>query len=290
MLTALGLCLPGRALSAGPDAATPPPLAPVAPVARSLDPSVVLDTVLGDPDRLEKALGVAFRDMLGDPVRLHVDLGSGTPAERLRGYFRRIRVTFQDGALDQLKVSRAVLEATDVHYDLRALLAGEAPLPRRVGATRLAVEIRQEAMNAVLDAKGNSIGVRNPALTFEDGALRFRGGIRLLFLNSQLEVRGALTVRQGHELHFRPDRLSVSRIPLPGAVVRGIARRFNPVADLSRAPWWEIFRPRLDEVELFPGSMRVRTDGFPEAPSGSGSTPEPVAGIRTATVVPFGAL
>lgn len=256
----------------------------------TLAPREVIETVLGDPARLEEALGIAFRAMLGNPARLEVDLGKGTPAERLRGYFRRIRVTFEAGALDQLKVARAVLEATDVHYDLHALLAGEAPLPRRVGETRLAVEIEQEAMNDVLESKRGTLGVRNPRLRFEEDALHFTGGIRLLFLNSQLDVRGALAVRNGHQVHFRPDRLKVSHIRLPGAVVRSIARRFNPVVDLSRAPWWETFRPRLDHVEVRPGRMVVRTDGFPGDPNQGDAPPAPVAEIGQDPVVPFGAL
>lgn len=270
-----------------PDAATPPPLAPEAPVREAgLDPRSVIDAVLGDRGRLEEALAIAFRSMLGNPQRLTVELGEGTPAEHLRGFFRRIRVTFEDGALDQLAVASAVLEADEVHYDLHALLAGEAPLPRRVGETRLAVQIRQDAVNAVLDAKRGSLGVRNPAVRLEDDALHFSGGIRLLFLNSQLDVRGTLDVRDGHQVHFRPDRLAVSSIRLPGAVVRGIARRFNPVVDLSRAPWWETFRPRLDEVEVSRGHMWVRSHGFPGSLGGA----EPVAGGDRGSVVPFGAL
>jgi hypothetical protein len=265
----------------------PPRLASASPGGARLDPSSVIEAVLGSPERLEGALEVAFGAMLGNPSRLAVELGRGTPAERLRGYFRRIRVSFENGALDQLKVSRAVLEATEVHYDLHALLAGEAPLPRRVGETRLAVQIEQEAMNAILDAKRASLGVRNPKVKLLDGALQFSGGIRLLFLNSQIQVRGALDVRNGHQVHFRPHRLEVSRIRLPGAVVRGIARRFNPVVDLARAPWWATFRPRLDVVEVRPGLMQVRSADFPDPPE-SRSPGRSVADSGVTTVVPFG--
>lgn len=265
-------------------------------------PAALFHLVMRQPERLEEALRTSFSRLLGEPSELELQVEQGTRVERLGGRFRRISVRFRDGALDTLRVRRAHLEARDVHFDLEKLLSGETFLPRSVGSTHLDLEIDEEALNEGILHSRRRLGVSDPRFSLEEGALRFRGGIRLVFFDNHIDLQGGLQVRNGSEIHFRPHRLHVSRVKVPGFLVRAISRRFNPIVRLSRAPFWDAFHVRLGEIRIAPDRLQVITEEPPapwvEAPPvvpliaqvenvSPGSRPREGAG---SSVVRFGAL
>lgn len=276
----------------------PPELAP------SMAPSELFALVLHEPVRLEEALRSSFSRLLGTPAELQVDLQWGRASRRLGGHFERILVHFRGGALDKLAIAEATLEARDVHYDLEALLTGATYVPRSVGSTRLDLTVTEEALNQAIGATRGRLGVRSPRFALSPGELRFTGSIQVLFFHNDLDLSGSLRVQGGSEIHFRPHRMRVSRVPVPGFVVRALTRRCNPVVDLGRAPFWKSFKAELGSIELGEGTLRVRTRPPPGVAAPEHETgPIPLAGplVAPATepgdegeeaddVVPFGAL
>lgn len=249
--------------------------------------------VLDHPERLEEALRVSFSRLLGNPSRLDLVVERGSRVEQLGGRFRRISVRFEDGALDTLRVSRAQLEAVDVHFDLEKLLSGEDFMPRSVGSTHLDLMIEESALNDTILASRRQLGVSDPYFEILEGEIRFRGGIRLVFFDNRIDLAGQLLVRNGSELHFRPSHLHVSRVRVPGFLVQAISRKFNPVVRLSRAPFWDAFRVHLGEISMEPGKMRVVTEVPPRAWEPSLPSPQPVVAqgeSKGTSVVPFEAL
>lgn len=255
----------GLALAGATVASAPPTLAsqvPAEPGGR-LTPLQIHALLEDDPARLKEALEQAFSSLLGNPRTLDLELEVGRRSELIGGRFRRISATFEGGALDKLQLRKARIEALDVSYDLVGLLSGETFMPRAVGDTRLDLEVSEQDINQAITATRRQLGVGNPRFHFHQDRLEFRGRIKLLFMKNNLRLAGALTVRDGSQIHFRPATVQVSGLPLPGMVVRSLSRRFNPVVDMARAPFWETFSPQLSEIGLHPGVLRIRTEALP---------------------------
>lgn len=212
---------------------------------------------------LERRIEASFRRLLGQPKHLRVELESASVVRRLGGSFDRIRVSFEDGMLDELKVAEATLLAEDVQFDLPSLFDGSEYRPRRVGSTRIDLRITEEDLNQIIQSKRSQVGVQNPEFSLEDGRIRFRGRIKLFFFQNQVDLAGGLKVRDGLELDFTPASVAVSQVRLPGFLVSSLSRRFNPILKLDRAEWVRDFALKLDRVDISPKSLRISSDPAP---------------------------
>lgn len=234
-----------------------------------LDSSRVFEMATRQPRELERNLAVAFGRLLGNPSRMDIEVEHGKLSERLGGRFERISVRLEDGWLDKLHLKEAHLEARDVSYDLRELLSGRTYIPRSVGSTRIDLTVDEESINEVVAATRGALRVDSPHFELRPGRIVFTGRIRFLFMRNPIRLVGSLDVRDGSRVDFHPARVQVSSIPLPGLLVDALSRRFNPVVDLGRTPFWKSFSASLGSIEIGDGTLRVRTDpapGEPEAP------------------------
>lgn len=223
----------------------------------------VFETMVRKPEVFRRRLEESFAKLLGSPRTLTLEYDAPRLSERLGGRFRRIAVAFEGGAIDLLRIKSARLEALDVGYDLEGLLAGRTFLPRSVGSTRIDLTVEEDALNAAAQTSKGRLGVEGPRFDLRQGEIVFSGRIKLLFMKNQLRLVGRLETAGGSQIHFRPSDVEVSRLSLPGFLVSALARRFNPVLDLSRAAFWKTFRAKLGALELTPGLLRLRTDPAP---------------------------
>jgi len=98
------------------------------------------------------------------------------------------------------------------------------------GRVDVLLQVTETDINELFKVKRDKLKVRNPHIDFRPGYIRFSGGIRVLFFNNQVRVAGVLRIKNGDEVHFRPRWMNLDFLPVPGFIMRTIAKRVNPMA------------------------------------------------------------
>jgi hypothetical protein len=146
----------------------------------------------------------------------------------LRGRLKQVHVTGSDVQLDpDLLVDDLTLDFDEVEVDMKAQTLhsiGSAAFGCRIGAANLDRYVRVRRP----DIGGLRIALKGSALVV-NAKPDVLGVIAV-----PVSVQGRLVPRGGAALDFEPDQAKVSVLPIPQVVLDYLARKLNPVVELSR--------------------------------------------------------
>lgn len=146
----------------------------------------------------------------------------------LRGRARSVHV---DGwnvrATDELTLDTVALDLTEVEADRKT---GQI---RRLESVAFTATLGEE--NLARYVQSRRLGIPDLRLRLGESGITVSGRPEVLGLAPlRVSVTGNLTPEgDGTRLAFTPDRARVAILPIPGAVLRYLADRLNPVLDLS---------------------------------------------------------
>jgi len=208
---------------------------------------------------LEARLHDHFADAFHQPSSLvvHVTPEPGRPVAS--GRFQSLDVGFENGFLDIIALRYVQIRFYEPAIDMQILETQGSVEFVQPPRTDMRLTIQEESLNRILEMKQGDLKMKEARLNLEDGQIHFTGRIKTLFLENKLKVKGNLMVTPTGELNFQPSALSVGVIPLPQAMIAGIARRANPLFDLGNLNKLLGIVVNLDSIDIEPGQIVIST-------------------------------
>lgn len=186
-----------------------------------------------DMSGLEARVRNALSSYLDNPSTCRVRFFRGSLGDRAAGRFDRIDVDLEGTVVKSLEVARARLVLHRPLLQLDMLYREGRLRFHDQGKVDFFLHVEEEALNRMLRVKATKLKLRGPTMDLCDGYVRFRGRMKVLFFNNNIRVRGRLTVHEGRKIYFTPHSMQLDFLPIPGFVLRAIAKKINPIADLS---------------------------------------------------------
>ena len=192
------------------------------------------ELVFERPERVTELVRDALSGLVETPDRLRLSLTPAPePARRLAGGFATMEVELDEATVKALRVESARFRIRDAVLDWEQLLRHRRLRLREAGSVDLAIAVREGDLRELFRVKAGKLHVRNPRIDLQQGRLRFTGGVRALFFDNKVDVAGVLSVRDGTKVDFHPRWMNLDLLPIPGFVLRTLARRINPIADFD---------------------------------------------------------
>ena len=202
LLTAL-LLLAAPLYGAGPSVA--PAVASTGPLDLTTAPKTEAELkkhiwhyAVRDPEGLYDKIRSALYKRLDNPDTCEISFFSPSVGDRVTGRFKRNKLRF-----------------------------------RHQGSVDFYLHVREDDLNHMLKEKSHKLKLSKPRMTLHRGWVDFAGSIKVLFFKNRVKVAGRLVVRGGDKVDFQPAWMNMGFMPVPGFVVRKIARRVNPIADFK---------------------------------------------------------
>jgi hypothetical protein len=146
----------------------------------------------------------------------------------LRGRLKQVHVTGRDVQLDpDLLVDELTLDFDEIEVDTKAQTL------RRVGSAAFGCRIGEARLDRYVRARRRD--VPSLSVTLKGGGLVVSAKPDVLgVIAVPVSVQGRLVPRGGGAIDFEPDRAKVSVLPIPQVVLDYLARKLNPVVELSQ--------------------------------------------------------
>lgn len=209
-------------------------------------------------EEIEQRIGAWLDRKLRYPDRLSVRCSRTGDGWR-SGHFERIAIEVVGGKLDIVPLAAGRLRLRNVDIDLARLFADGEVLIAGSAPAEAHLEVTAEGLNHVLSRKARRLRVETPCIELLDGQVHFSGRMRTLLIKNDVVTSGRFEIASGAKLNFFPSRLKVGYLPLPGAALGALARRFNPIVDLTRLKPLKGISFRLERVTVAPGRMILET-------------------------------
>lgn len=209
-------------------------------------------------EEIEQRLGAWLDRKLRNPEKIKVTCAHSGESWRA-GHFDEIAVRLEGGKLDMVPVSTGTMRMTNVTIDLPRLFSdGEVVITSKAVA-EAHLEVTQDGLNAVLEKKAKRLRVETPHIELADGQVQFTGRMKTLLIKNDVMTAGRFEISDGAKLNFFPTRLKVGYLPLPGAALSALARRFNPIVDLARLKPIRGITFQLERVTVVAGKLILET-------------------------------
>ena len=218
----------------------------IGPAARRICLIAVATTCLAGCGRaINRSAERRIRDLLPDLVgnarqyRVHVE---GADSETARGKLRSISVDGMD-----INLSNGLL-LDSLHLDMMQVQADlEHKQLKSVGSAHFTASIGEPALDEFLAGESpEGETLRNLRITIREGTVTIRGERVVLGLGVPFRAYGPLRLAGSEAIELDPNKLVVIGIPISGAPLRFIKKKFESAMDLSSLP----IPLRLDGVEM----------------------------------------
>lgn len=206
-----------------------------------------------DAEGLRETVRQGFLQYVQTPRSTRCDLSPTSRFDLLSGHFDRIEFEFAEGGYEGIRVKRTRIVMENARLDLAPLLLEDKLRFKSHGRTQFLIEIGEDDINKFV-FQNRDVKIQSPRIELRAGALRFTGRVR----STALRVDGNFQVVEGGKIHFVPQGVKVSFIPIPGFLSDQVFRRLNPIADLERLQ----IKVRPDRIVARPGRLFIVTEGF----------------------------
>ncbi len=213
--------------------------------AKSPEESLGPDWRLPPEDQVRRALG----RLLGPESDFDLILTPSTRARALQGKFDKLHLVVRESRIQGMEVSHVEIDLEDLHINMPRLRTTGALRVFSAGSASYKISITEEALNWLLSSKLKSEpGQKSPRLELGKGEVKFQGSLAGVLVDPDLEVRGKLEPRNGHEVHFVPRSVRLGWIKLPSFAMNVLAGKLNPIATLAK--FQELKRCKLQVKEI----------------------------------------
>jgi hypothetical protein len=201
----------------------------------------------------ESRLNGMLPELLGPADRYATRVRGG--GSLLRGRAEGVHIDgFGVRVTEGLTLDTVALDLDDVEADRKT---GRLT---RVGSVAFAATLGERSLTRYVQSR--QLGIPDLRVNLETSAVRVTARPEALGIASvPVTVRGTLTpTGDGNRLDFTPSAARVSIVPVPGAVLRYLSERLNPVVDLSslRVP------VRVADAEVRGGVLHLRGSVDPD--------------------------
>ena len=207
-------------------------------------------------EEVEQRIGAWLDRKLHYPehVRVHCSRGPGLAD----GHFDEIRIEIKGGQLDFVPLASGVLRLAPVDIDIPRLWRDSQVDIRGTSFAEAHLEVSEQGLNDVMLKKAEDLKVERPHIALGDGTVRFSARMRTLVIKNDVMTAGRFELTDGH-LNFHPTALKVGFIPLPGAALSALARRFNPILEVKDIHPIKGIAFQLERVVVLPGKLILET-------------------------------
>ncbi|MBF0410245.1 MAG: DUF2993 domain-containing protein [Candidatus Riflebacteria bacterium] len=200
------------------------------------DPQISL-SLKSNPILFKEKLENSMKKLLKNPASLSVFLTPYSDKDSSEGLFQKITINVTRGEYDNLVLERANTDFYDVQLNTTKLINEEKIDTVRVKKIDMDILILQNDLNAFLDAKSNSIGVRDPRIDMHPNNLVLSGSTKYGFMKVKFWATGNLKVHNAKAIWFHPKNIKLNGMPMPGAFLGTLTKRINPVLNLEKFPY-----------------------------------------------------
>jgi len=228
----------------------------------SLPSTVTIPQNLSVPE-VEAKLALALNNVFRQPRFLAVRAIPDPGHSPSTGRFAQVTVEFSEGRLDALPVAKAQLTVQPAVIDLSTLfLQGNLQLVGQSMATGRFV-VNQAGINEVLSLRQKNLSIEEPRVEIRDGRVHLSAHFRTMLVRGWISTAGRFEIRERTQVFFQPQSLKVGSVQLPKGAITAIARRVNPVFDMSRLKRWRGLAFLLSSIQIEDDNMVLECGGSP---------------------------
>lgn len=215
--------------------------------------------VFQDRSLLLRKVREVLATYVDEPKGVKIELvPAAEPSRLLAGCFDEIRVCLEETEVKGLRIRHAEFRIRNAILDYGKLLEEQKFRFRKEGETDLLLAVRERDLNELFRVKAGKMKLRNPSIDLREDGVRFSGGLRVLFFRNHVKVAGQFVVKDGSQIYFKPRWMNLDMLPIPGFVLRTIARRINPIASFERFK----FHVRLDRIRTTREGLYLATESM----------------------------
>ena len=150
-----------------------------------------------------------------------------------KGELGAVEVEMEGGQLDMVPMEHARLSFHDVKVDAPLLL--EQGKLRTIGTctARGQLIVAGTGLDAAIKSRAKDLKIEEPHLVVRGDLVCFSALVKTLIIKNRVSTAGRFEIDELGHLVYHPQRLTVGILPLPSIALNAIARRINPLADVS---------------------------------------------------------
>jgi hypothetical protein len=251
----LSLVLVSRALAA------PGPAGLLEPVhgALAVSPALTLAAV-------EQRLAAYFDFQFHHPTAIRVQVHPTTPGSWRSGDLGTVELALRGGALDMVPLETGRLSFRGVRVDLSRLL--EHGQMRVIGncAAQGKLVITGTGLDSAIRSRAKELKIDEPHLSIRGDLVCFSALVKTVVIRNRVSTAGRFEIDEASHLVYHPTRLTVGVLPLPGVALRAIARRINPLADVSRLHTIPGVKVNITRLVVADSRLTLETEGGASLP------------------------